>query len=949
MNKIITAGIFFLVTSIVIAFSYRSYSLIILVLATFLGYTFARIGDLQKELQQLREALARDWEERNKQTLATNTADNLKKQDSPDSNNSSQTRMHTAPIFDTSIKPKTVTGDKTDAKFKTDSKFEHLSSSVEQPSAVPGTSKPPPIRRTPQKPGVFDKIEEHVKSFFTGGNLFVRIGILILFFGVSFLIKYVSDKGIFPIEYRLMGVAAGGIGVLLFGWLLRSKKAGYALLLQGAGIGILYLVIFGAFSMYELIPALPAFILLFIVSMLSAALAILQDSRALAVLGFSGGFLAPVLASTGSGNHVGLFSYYAILNAALVAVAWFKAWRPLNLLGFAFTFIIGTVWGLFDYRPENFNTTEPFLILFFLFYVLIAVLFALRQPPKLRGYVDGTLLFGVPLAASALQYFLVRDIEYGVAISSLGFGAFYILLALVLWKKAGEGLRLLSEAFLSLGVIFASLAIPFALAPEHTAAAWALEGVGLLWLGTRQNRLSVRFFGLLLQFGAGVMVIWHHDFVHQMAFINSSFISALMLTVAGIFSARLLYREYDGKQVWETTLSPVLLVWGLLWLFGGFSYQMYEYYPDRYFAHSLLGFGSIISGIFTITALRTKPVWLHSWFVAMALLPAMILTLISEPPNPGGTYGWLPNPGAAYGWLVWPLAIAAFYWLLRKLDDTDTKMEIIQWLHTVAFLLVVFLIGIEASWFIDSIVKLSTGWQIIWWAIPAVLGLTIILKAKIWPFSKHPDAYQKNAGFTLATALALWSIYAIMSRGDSSPLTWVPLLNPVDIMLGAVAMTLVSWWKNTNTILEKSIIPTHYLLMGLAGLAFAWLNFSVFRISHHWFNVSYNFNSLFDSSLTQTTISILWALTGVIITVVASRKNLRQPWMAGGVLLALVVLKLFLVDLSELSGIGRIVSFLIVGGLLTSIGYFAPLPEDEKTGNINKDAAQHSKEANHHE
>ncbi|MBL3921596.1 DUF2339 domain-containing protein, partial [Bacteroides thetaiotaomicron] len=86
-------------------------------------------------------------------------------------------------------------------------------------------------------------------------------------------------------------------------------------------------------------------------------------------MGSAGGFLAPVLLSTGQGNHVALFSYYALLNAGIFAIAWFKAWRPLNLLGFVFTFTIGSAWGVTAYRPALFASTEPFLILFFLMYV----------------------------------------------------------------------------------------------------------------------------------------------------------------------------------------------------------------------------------------------------------------------------------------------------------------------------------------------------------------------------------------------------------------------------------------------------------------------------------------------------------------------------------------------------------------------------------------------------
>ena len=177
----------------------------------------------------------------------------------------------------------------------------------------------------------------------------------------------------------------------------------YALVLQGGGVGILYLTIFAAFRLYDLIPTPLTFGLLVATCALSSALAVLQDSRTLAVLGVSGGFLAPILASTGNGSHVVLFSYYALLNAGIVGIAWFRTWRVLNLVGFAFTFVIGASWGARFYQPEYFATTEPFLILFFVMYSLIAVLFALRQEPELKGYVDGTLVFGTPIVAAAFQ------------------------------------------------------------------------------------------------------------------------------------------------------------------------------------------------------------------------------------------------------------------------------------------------------------------------------------------------------------------------------------------------------------------------------------------------------------------------------------------------------------------------------------------------------------------
>ena len=86
---------------------------------------------------------------------------------------------------------------------------------------------------------------------------------------------------------------------------------------------------------------------------LSGLLAVLQNSMALIVIGQLGGFLAPVLASTGSGSHVALFSYYMVLNLVILVIAWFKSWRALNLVGFVCTFGIATAWGALKYQPEH--------------------------------------------------------------------------------------------------------------------------------------------------------------------------------------------------------------------------------------------------------------------------------------------------------------------------------------------------------------------------------------------------------------------------------------------------------------------------------------------------------------------------------------------------------------------------------------------------------------------
>ncbi len=430
-----------------------------------------------------------------------------------------------------------------------------------------------------------------VTRFFTGGNLVLKIGVLILFFGVAFLLKYAAQRDLVPLEFRLIGVALGGMAMLGGGWLLRRRRMGYGLMLQGGGIGILYLVVYAAARLYQMLPMTLSLAVMIGLVVLSSLLAVLQQSRSLAVAGTVGGFLAPVLMSTGGGSHVLLFSYYALLNTGILAIAWFRSWRELNLLGFFFTFAIATFWGTEAYQPDHFASTEPFLVFFFLLYVAVSVLFAHRQPVNLRGFIDGPLVFGLPLVVSALQYHLVRDFAYGTAVSALVLGLFYAALAALLWRRSQGGMRQLTEAFLALSVVFGSLAIPLAFDNRWTSAAWAIEGAAMIWVGVRQQRLAARLFALLLQLGAALMFAADGMYPYAApAFLNHFFFGCLFIAASSLFSSWYLDGNGDRLRPWERYLPLPLLVWGLLWWYGGGWREAVEQFAAGQFVHIMLLF-----------------------------------------------------------------------------------------------------------------------------------------------------------------------------------------------------------------------------------------------------------------------------------------------------------------------------------------------------------------------
>jgi len=781
------------------------------------------------------------------------------------------------------------------------------------PAAPPSQTKPP---------GHAHELWSLVTSFFTGGNLAVKVGVIVLFFGVSFLLKYAVEHQLLSVEARLSGAALLGIVLIAVGWRLRDSRRAYALIVQGGGVGILYLTTFAALRLYSLIPAEMAFFVLVALAVLSAVLAVLQDSPAMAVLGVSGGFLAPVLTSTGSGNYIVLFSYYAILNASIMAIAWFRAWRVLNLAGFLFTFVIGAVWGMNNYRPENFSTTEPFLVLFFLMYVLVAALFALRQPVELKGYLDGTLVFGTPLVSFALQAVMVTRFEHGMAYSALALGVFYIAVAWALFVRGGPYMRVLTEAFLAFGVVFASLAIPLAFDGRWTASAWALEGAAILWAGVRQKRRLARAFGMLLQAGAGIAFSGDvHHVRADLPVLNGYYLGCVLISVAGMFSAYTLYRNRKQVDGWEYYAAVPLVVWGLLWWFSGGVNEVERHVRYVYLTAASLSFISASCLVADLLEKRLDWPWLR--YPATGIIPAMSIMLMYAALNQ-------PHPSAGAGYAAWPLAFAATYMILYNHDGISGRA--LKFLHAAPVWLVFALFAWELGWQVNNYVKGASTWPLIaTGVVPAVLGLTVPVFARRleWPFGRHAGAYLLYGIGPVVGFALLWSVYANMtSRGDPWPLPYVPFVNPLDVAAGFVFAVLVDWHgRSRQYMASEGINLPGWALPGVyAAGVFVWLNAVLVRTVHHWGGVSFNRDAMFSSMLFQASLSIFWSLLALGTMVFATRRMLRPVWITGSALLGAVVIKLFLVDLSRTGTVERIVSFVVVGILLLVVGYFSPVP-----------------------
>ena len=336
-----------------------------------------------------------------------------------------------------------------------------------------------------------------------GGSWFSWVGIIAVTFGVAFALKYAFDNEWVGPGARVGLGALAGLGLLGAGERLRRKGLRpYAYVISGGGILILYLSIYAAYNFYSLLGQTPAFLLMTLVTAGAVLLAVRHDALAVAALGLVGGFLTPVLVSTGRDNQVALFTYVALLDAGVLAVAYFKRWRTLDFLSFAATVVMTLGWAFRHYEESKLWTTLFFLALLFTLYSLLAV-FHNVLPRRRSRWFDVALLAANATLYFAASYGLLADAGYDRALPAalaLALAGYFGALATAARERCADD-RLLAYAYVGAGVTFLTAAVAIRLELQWVTIVWAVEGLMLTWVGLRSGegaarRSAVAVFGV---------------------------------------------------------------------------------------------------------------------------------------------------------------------------------------------------------------------------------------------------------------------------------------------------------------------------------------------------------------------------------------------------------------------------------------------------------------------
>ncbi|WP_295990168.1 DUF2339 domain-containing protein [Rugamonas sp.] len=435
---------------------------------------------------------------------------------------------------------------------------------------------------------------------------------------------------------------------------------------------------------------------------------------------------------------------------------------------------------------------------------------------------------------------------------------------------------ILGELMILAGAMFSGWSLIRHRAPDAAVGAlanWLLAWSGLWWFGTILPTvalwLALHYQRLIQSSGTGDAPFWP---------------AYALLLVAG--SAPLLW--LSRRLRWPALRWSGVPIWGLL--LGATVFLLEGLYGE----YRLPSVESAAAGLaLWLTAEWLLDAWpANGWHIDTRIL-VLLHTLRSAGP-------WL---------MIWPLAgICIARWLAGG-NPAQARLLLDAGWHG------------SANWarFVPA-----------WLTMAALAWLMRRAQADAWPVRPVAPWYRQFLiPLACAWSLLLVAVWNLTQDGAMAPLPYVPLLNPLDLS-SAFALPLAFACYRMLTTGAQAVVPAApvrtRLAIAAALLGYSWLNLALLRAVAHYLGLAYDVDALYASHVVQAMLSLLWSVTALLVMLRAARHAARLAWIPGAALLGLVVAKLFLVDLSNVGGIERIISFLGVGALMVGIGYLAPYP-----------------------
>jgi uncharacterized membrane protein len=463
------------------------------------------------------------------------------------------------------------------------------------PPPRPVTPPPPPI--TPEPPPPAQTTTPPPARAFSAFELESTIGrrwvgwvaIVIILFATAFFLKYAFDnRWIGELGRVSIGVVFGiamsvtGVRYHQRGWRIFSQ------ILTAGGIVLLYLSTYAAFGYYHLIGQTTAFGFLAILMAEAAALSLVYNAPAIAIMALIGGLLTPVLLHSDRDQYRQFFTYLVILDAG--ALALLKHWRGLSSIAYYGTQLLFWTW-----YDENYHHQKRGAVLIFQTAIFLLFLLAHLARELLRrdtGTLEDALLLLVnPFVFFATAYHLLNPTHHDwMGAFAIGMALLYAGVAKILLSRRVQSRREIL-LLIAVALTFVTIAIPIQLRSNWITIAWAVEGLAILWAGLeiQSVRLRVHAFALFaLAFFK--FLFWDTPYGYRPPFIpvfNRYFLSSL--AVIGCYIAAVyLFERADKRKLVDarvTKLVIALLAAFAFWLL--LSIETHTYFSGRAIAEQV--------------------------------------------------------------------------------------------------------------------------------------------------------------------------------------------------------------------------------------------------------------------------------------------------------------------------------------------------------------------------
>ncbi|MDR1508157.1 MAG: DUF2339 domain-containing protein [Synergistaceae bacterium] len=813
-----------------------------------------------------------------------------------------------------------------------------------------------------------------VSWLITEGNIWVTAGVMLFLAGFGLLFSYIHRRGWIPLELRLTGAAVVGIAMTAFGWRLRELRRTYALILQGGGIGVMYIVLVAGAKFGPVIPVGGAVIGMLLLSAFTIVLALRQEFEPLALFALLGGYAAPILVSSGSQNFVALFSIHALLNFEVFLMSLFRDWRKSRWAGLMASLAAGAAWGALRWQESYFASVEPFLILFFVNYsaITMAPLFSHKlenivRYVSFRGYerTDMPMIVTIPFAFLFLQMAAASHTRYGIAVTCLSLGAWYLLLGKI-FTKGGQAVEIGFHwrIFPVSCIIFSNLAIPFVFKQASASAIWAAEGEFLLAFAVKREKSGVLVYGLLLH--AAAFVIYNYGpYLHLPShlydlslrpagllewrdrtspFLMTGLIFAASALVSSYFMSRaaanlmpaVQIRGREFKAPRPENVSHLFAAYGTVWWALSVWHAAFVVFgKSGVTAFSILCLGGA-AGYALSSSTERGTDGASGWNAArlLAFPPLVVAFAGTATLHLGFLYNWLQGAILHDLWsryaLNWPaFAVMFLLGFLSYRSVIPTRLRIITW----GVSLFAFVSYTNAVWRVWANAAFPLAWRGAGGIGDLAAFLPLCAAAALLTLKRFDRMaavrlhYIRSSCVVLSALMLIRLPEFIISFGVSPniPHFYIPLLNTLELrqfMYLSVAAMLF------NEIANKRArrIGFRYLL---SFAAFIWLNNVAARSALRYFGERVSWGYMSDAPYFQGIIAILWGMTSIACIFAGKRYGRKPLWFAGAGLFALDVVKLLIIDLRNSATIIRIFAFLILGALFLIVGWAAPLPPSD--------------------